>query len=147
TGYVTAVAFSRDSKRLITSSSDQIVRIWNLNQIDEPLLLRGHTAAVSSVQLPAAITSAVADPSIFKFAVTTGLDGSVRVWDIVAGTSVMVLQGPPGFVGAAFGSDGKTIATTGERGLIQVFECEACQSRSGLLDLAKSRLTKSCPEQ
>jgi hypothetical protein len=69
------------------------------------------------------------------------------VWDIVAGTSVMVLPGPPGFVSAAFGSDGKTIATAGERGLIQVFECEACQSRAGLLNLAKSRLTRPCPGQ
>ena len=146
-GYVTAVAFSRDGKRIITASSDQIVRVWSLNLIDQPILLRGHTAAVSSIGLPSVVTSTGADPSIVKFALTTSTDGSVRVWDIVAGTSVMVLPGPPGFVSAAFGSDGKTIATAGERGLIQVFECEACQSRAGLLNLAKSRLTRPCPGQ
>ena len=56
----------------------------------------------------------------------------------------MVLPGPPGLVAAAISPDGRTIVTGREEGLVQIYACDLCQSRAGLLSLARSRLTRSC---
>ena len=143
-GYVTSAAFTPDGARIVTGSADQIVRIWSASGSDRPIELRGHTAAVSSVSFPALGATRGSDPALSTLVLTTSQDGSARVWDMTSGSAVMVLPGRAGPVAAAISPDGRTIVTGREEGLVQIYACDLCQSRAGLLSLARSRLTRSC---
>ena len=143
-GYVTSAAFTLDGARIVTGSADQIVRVWSASRSDRPIELRGHTAGVSSVTFPAQAAARGADPSLANLVLTTSQDGSARVWDMTTGSSVMVLPGRAGQVAAAISPDGRTLVTGREEGLVQIYACELCQSRAGLLRLARSRFTRAC---
>jgi WD40 repeat protein len=74
-GVIDAVAFSSNSRWLITTSTDKTARLWDLSAKDpavDPAVLRGHEGAISAV--------AISPDS--RWIVTAGWDKSVRIWDL-----------------------------------------------------------------
>jgi WD40 repeat protein len=81
-----AAHFSRDSRYLVTSSFDGIVRVWDLDAGKEALALNGHTARVDGV----------AFMNSRQYVVSVG-DTTLRVWDVRTGknTHTMPLGNSP----------------------------------------------------
>jgi len=77
TGAITALAFNKDGSRLISSSADGTVRVWDVSQGTQPTLLRmlrGHEGAVNAIALSA-------DGGRL---VSGGSDQSIREWDLAS---------------------------------------------------------------
>ncbi|WP_010585088.1 Gfo/Idh/MocA family oxidoreductase [Schlesneria paludicola] len=81
-GYVTSIAFSRDGRRIATACEDEIARVWNMDQNDQPVTLKGHAYPVTGVAWSAdgahIATSAGDDTRPTK-------PGQVRIWDAASG--------------------------------------------------------------
>src|SRR5262249_17956592 len=100
------LAFSPDG-RTLAAGDGQDVRLWDLASGMEVRTLRGHTGPVFSV--------AFGDD---KRLASGSRDGTVRLWDAVAGSGQERAAGVrAAWVG--FGPDGKTLTATGEGRLKQ----------------------------
>ena len=66
---VTAIEFTGDGKQLVTTSTDNTARIWNLAD-GTARVLRGHTKRILGIELDGEV------------AVTTSTDHSARLWDL-----------------------------------------------------------------
>ena len=104
TGGVSSVAFSPDSKQIVSGSSDATVRRWDAATGQQLLpALEGHTGGVSSVAF---------SPDS-KQIVSGSYDTTVRRWDAATGQQLLpALQGHTGGVSSvAFSPDDKQIPT------------------------------------
>ena len=70
-----ALAFSPDGHLLAAAGRDFVVYVWDMNQLGEPTLLRGHTKYVTQVAFAA---NAVL--------VSGSGDGTIKVWDLTTNT-------------------------------------------------------------
>lgn len=115
TDSVLSVAFSRDSRRLLTSSYDKTARLWEVETGKQLQLYRGHTWWVWSASF---------SPDEQRI-VTASQDSKVIVWKTASGEA-----GPPftGHVGpvysAVFSPDGRTVASGGYDKRVLVWEPE-----------------------
>jgi WD40 repeat protein len=94
------VAFSPDGQKIITSSWDKTVRIWDIGTGQELYRFVGDTYGVNSVAF---------SPD-GKY-ILTGGDNGVGIWDAETGLEVRQLSGVDQVYGAVFSPDGKYIAT------------------------------------
>lgn len=104
TDAVLSVQFSRDGRKLLTSSYDHTARLWDVETGKQLQIFHGHnwwvwTAAFSPDELRV---------------VTASQDGTAIVWDVTTGTQSPPFTGHDGPVYAAqFAPDGKRIASGG----------------------------------
>jgi len=68
-----SAAFSPDGRRIVTTSMDNVVRVWDAGSEGSPLVLRGHDNTVASASW---------SPDGKHIASASG-DGSVQVWQAV----------------------------------------------------------------
>lgn len=94
------LAFSADSRLLALAARDK-VQVWSIQPLD---LLREYEGHADNV------TSASFSPDGQKL-VSTGLDRSIRIWDLQNTTSQSVIQVPAQMVTYAFSPDGSMLAT------------------------------------
>lgn len=107
-GPVYGVAISTDGNTVVSCSTDQTVRVWDVLAGQQKFQLNGHQGPVHSVAMSP-------DESL---AVSSGSDGTLRLWDIVGGrqlkqlttfdaTMYSVTIHPAGQIIAAAGADRK----------------------------------------
>jgi eukaryotic-like serine/threonine-protein kinase len=77
TAWVCKLAFSEDSKRLLSAASDQTLRIWETTGWTEIKVLRGHTDEVHSADLSASQ----------QLLASVSKDGDLMLWQDDAGAS------------------------------------------------------------
>ncbi|KAG4437673.1 hypothetical protein IFR05_006835 [Cadophora sp. M221] len=100
TGWVRSVAFSPDSKQVISGSGDRTVRLWDAATGAALQTLEGHTGSVSSVAF---------SPDS-KQVVSGSDDGTVRLWDAATGAALQTLEGYTSLVSSvAFSPNGKQV--------------------------------------
>jgi WD40 repeat protein len=80
--WVMCVTFSRDGKRIASSSFDRTVRVWNAITFEPLAKLDGHQDEVTSVSF---------SPNGMHL-ISGSVDGTVRIWDAVAFESLAVLD-------------------------------------------------------
>jgi WD40 repeat protein len=101
-GAVTSAAWSPDGLRIVTTSEDTTVRVWNADGSGLTLVLRGHEARV---------LSATWSPD-GKHLVTASSDKTARVWNADGSGQPLVLRGHEmGLWSAAWSPDGRCIVT------------------------------------
>ena len=94
-----AVAFSRDSKRLVSASGDGTVRLWNRDGTAE-LTMTGHRGWASG---------AAWHPDGSEIA-SCGSDGLIRIWSTGDETPQRVMVLLPGSKVATFSAGGKLLS-------------------------------------
>lgn len=111
-GDVSAVALSRDGKRLATAGADGALRIWSART--------GALAAVAAS--PTQLTSVVFSPD-GRAVIAGGADGTARVYDTAAGRPVSVLARHAGAVTAvAISRDGRLLVTGSRDGIARIWD-------------------------
>ncbi len=84
TSFVYDVAFSNDSKLIVSASDDKTVRIWDLRGFGKPLrTLYGHTDTVCHVTFS----------NDDKRVISCSVDKTVRIWDAHTGRCLAVIEG------------------------------------------------------
>ena len=121
-GDIMTVKFSRDSKMLVTASSDRTARVWHIDlQPGQPEssveLAGGHEAALLYADFNHKGTRVV----------TSSADGTIRVWDAEDGHEIAALRWHGDAVNEAhFTQDGLGILSASDDGTVKLGRCEAC---------------------
>ncbi len=101
-GAIEGVQFPEQGAFLASAGVDEVVRVWPLAQMQDPIELRGHDDAVSPV---------VFSPD-GKWLASGSKDRTVKLWDLSTRKVVATFEGHPGFVySLAFSPDGKWLAS------------------------------------
>ena len=110
TGYVTALAFSRDGL-LASGSVDHTVRIWHV--------ATGKQIATSGVHV---VVTCVAMSPTSPLLASGSTDSAVRIWSTKTGELLRILRGHTGAVNAvAFLPDGSLLISGGKDGSLRVW--------------------------
>ncbi|MFN8491643.1 MAG: BTAD domain-containing putative transcriptional regulator [Caldilineaceae bacterium] len=132
---VTAVAFSPDSKTLISGARDQTVRLWDVGphgQGQVRHILQGHTDSVNCIAVSpdGALVASGSD------------DQSIRLWDAHTGHALHTLRGhTQGILGMAFSPDGNLLANACQDHQVQLWTLPAKQRRAPLQGHSKDIYT------
>jgi WD40 repeat protein len=114
-GPLTAVAYSRNGRRLATSSLDHTVKIWDPALGREVHTLRGHRDWVRGVAF---------NPDGRRLA-SAGADGLVKIWDAEKGEDGLTLRGhTQAACAVAFSPDGTRLASTASDQTIKIWDPE-----------------------
>lgn len=117
------VAFSRDGKRIVTSSRDRTGKIWDAATGTALATLRGHND-----QMTSAIFSGSG-----KRVVTASPDQTARMWDAATGELLSTFKGHSGGVNyATFSPDGRWVVTASSDQTVKVWDVDAVSERISL---------------
>jgi len=110
---IQSIAFDVSGQKVVTSSVDTTVRIWESDSGQQLVVLNGHTNAV---------WSAAFSPDARKL-VTASRDGTARVWDAESGRQLLQLKGHlRGIRCAEFSPDGSRILTSGDDRTVRIWD-------------------------
>lgn len=113
---VAAIAYSPDSKRIVTCGGDRLVNVWSVSANGNPALiseLKGHNQPVSSV----------AYSPDGRFIASGGGDLVVRIWNAATLLEIRALRGHTDWVSSvAFAPDGKSIISAGVDRTVRLWE-------------------------
>jgi WD40 repeat protein len=127
---VTAVRFSPDGARAVTTSRDADARLWDTRTGALVHTLRGHFGIVSD---------AAFSPD-GRWLVTAGPQRAA-LWDAASGARLFYLRGHMDIVtSVAFDATGRRIVTGGREGDVRTYRCDICTSGAELLRTAEARL-------
>jgi WD40 repeat protein/DNA-binding SARP family transcriptional activator len=133
TGAVIVIDFSPDAKRLATGSNDTTARIWDVTSGEELLLLSGHKLASSLTRNFTGISDTAFHPDGDQL-ITSGADGTVRIWDIGSGEELLALfTHEAGTHDLALSPDGTHIATAGEDLMVKYWDLSSGLGQGELL--------------
>jgi small GTP-binding protein len=112
---VNSVAISSDDKFIVSSSSDNTVRIWEVETGECLKVLEGHSTLVSRVVIS----------SDDKLIVSSSNDETVRIWEVETGECLKVLEGHSDIIwGLAISSDNKFIVSGSNDKTVRIWEVE-----------------------
>jgi|GEM_PF-3582558 len=117
---VTSVAFNHDGSRLVTTSTDDTARIWDVQSGELRATLK-HTADVSYAAFSADS----------RFVITVGTDRTAKIWSAETDTAreatqpVAALSHGSYLNHGAFSPDGKRVVTAGQDGQVRVWDVDS----------------------
>ncbi|MCX6047260.1 MAG: AAA family ATPase [Chloroflexi bacterium] len=106
------VVWSPDGRTLASSSRDQTIWLWDVEQGKYQLALRGHLAGVNGLAFTPDNRSLLSG----------GQDGALRVWDVAGGECLRVLQGyATTLYDIDWSPDGTQLVTAGSDALVTLY--------------------------
>lgn len=107
---VLSLAFSPDSRQLVSSSYDRIVKLWDTTTGDLQKTLVGHTSRAYTVAF-----------SPDGKQIVSGSDNAIIFWDVATG-DLQAISASPAARSVAFSPDSKQVAIGCAGGLIHMFD-------------------------
>jgi WD40 repeat protein len=98
-GFVNAVAFSPDGKYILSGSSDNTVKLWEVSSGRELRTFRGHEEQINTVGFT----------TDGKYATSIDSSGSVKLWEVSTGKNVKTYS--VRFSAAALSNDGRYLVS------------------------------------
>ncbi len=115
---VTVITITPDSKKVVTSSEDGIVRVWDINTGERLLMFRGHRDIEEDGGFVDDVLTITPDGQQI---VTGYRDGTLRMWDIQTGEERQRLEGHSGGIqDVVITPDQKKFVTVGNDGTVRV---------------------------
>lgn len=111
-------AFSPNGRMVASAGSDRTIHVWNVDSGEIIKVLRGHTDNIIGVSFSADS----------KWLASTGRqpnDGTIRIWDCATWTERAKANAPrrnTNSMFVAFSPNGKTVAASGYRGSVRLFD-------------------------
>ncbi|BAZ40306.1 WD-repeat protein [Calothrix sp. NIES-4101] len=116
--WVNSVSFSPDGKTLASASTDNTVKLWDINSGREIQTFKGHTKDVSSVSF---------SPD-GKTLASASTDKTVKLWDINSGREIQTFKGHIDWVNSvSFSPDGKTLASASQDNTVKLWDVNSGQ--------------------
>ncbi|MDB9488324.1 hypothetical protein PN492_17525 [Dolichospermum circinale CS-537/01] len=112
--WVQAVAVTADGTRVISGSSDNTVKVWNLETGEEQLTLTGHSSWVNAVAVTADGTRVISGYD----------DNTVKVWNLQNGEEIATFIGDGNFHSCAVAPDGLKIIAGDAGGMVDFLKLE-----------------------
>jgi WD40 repeat protein len=142
-GTVTGSAFSPDGTLVATATATGPVQVWRLPTGRLVRKLRGHKPTALGAPGIFYLIRRVEFSADGRRLVTAGYDGTARIWDVGAWTTVRVLRPPRSsyLEAATFSPDGKLVATaSGAGGTVAIWDSET----GGLVRRIRTRGPQFC---
>ncbi|PPQ81031.1 hypothetical protein CVT25_014426 [Psilocybe cyanescens] len=118
---VHSVAFSQDGSQVVSGSSDETVRIWNVTTGEVVAELKGHTDWVRSVAFSQDGSQVVYGSS----------DRTIRIWDVMSGEVVAELKGHTDSVRSiTFSQDSSLVISGSDNEKVQIWNLITSMSQS-----------------
>ncbi|ETO05920.1 WD-40 repeat protein [Reticulomyxa filosa] len=111
-GYVNSVKFSPDGTKIVSSSNDNTVRIWDIMSGKEIRVLKGHSNYVINAIFSSDSTT------IISFA----NDNTIQFWDVESGLELKKLEGPWSTKSSRFSPDGNTLVSIANDYIIRLWD-------------------------
>lgn len=111
---VTAIAMSKDGRKLLSGGGEGQVRVWQVNNLNGTLqaVLKEHKGPVSSIDVH----------QLGHEAITASADGTCVVWDIVRFTRLSIMFSSTIFTSAKYHPNGAQLLTCGTNRYIGFWE-------------------------
>jgi WD40 repeat protein/tRNA A-37 threonylcarbamoyl transferase component Bud32 len=123
-GPIRGLTLRPDGKELATASWDRSVRVWDLVERREKLVLAHHSEPVNCVAY---------SPDGHWLA-SASYDQTVRLWDVRTGDELRPpLMHPGGVFGVAVSPDGKLLASAGNDGVVRIWDTADWHERTVLM--------------
>ncbi|NEQ75681.1 MAG: WD40 repeat domain-containing protein [Okeania sp. SIO2C9] len=114
-GRVYSVSISNDGKKIVSGSSDNTIKVWNLETGELIRTLTGHDRPVNSVSIS----------NDGKKIVSGSGDNTIKVWNLETGKEIRTLTGHNGWVySVSISNDGKKIVSGSSDNTIKVWNLE-----------------------
>ena len=118
-GSVLSVSISNDNKTIVSGSSDNNIKVWNLKTGTKIHTLTGHDSSINSVSIS----------NDGKTVVSSSDDKTIKVWNLETGTEIGTLTGHdrPIYdkpISVSISNDAKTIVSGSYLGTIKVWNLE-----------------------
>ncbi|MFB2804324.1 hypothetical protein [Microcystis sp. BLCC-F209] len=124
-GSVNSVSFSPDGKTLATGSSDNTIKLWDVETGKEIRTLSGHNGYARGEDNH---ISSVSFSSDGKTLTSGSNDDTIILWNVETGEEIRTLSGHNGSVNSvSFSPDGKTLATGSRDKTIKLWNVETGQ--------------------
>ncbi|MHC4072603.1 MAG: protein kinase domain-containing protein, partial [Planctomycetota bacterium] len=122
-GWVTSLTFSANGERLISSSADNTIRVWDMNRRGTTKVLKGHRSEVYDLSL-------TSDES---HAVSAGKDRQILEWDLNVPLSAYRerLLGEP-VREVVFSADSRSFYTVNDKGSVGIWDVETLNKQPSL---------------
>ena len=110
--WITTVAVTPDGRQVVSASSDQTLKVWNLTTGSEEVTLQGHTDWIT----------AVAVTPDGQRAVSASDDQTLKVWNLTTGAEELTLQGHTAWITAvAVTPDGQRAVSASDDQTLKVW--------------------------
>ncbi|KAI9129470.1 hypothetical protein ON05_034655 (plasmid) [Acaryochloris sp. CCMEE 5410] len=113
TDYVYGLSISPDGRTIVSASSDQTLKVWDLATGEELRTLKGHTDSVNGLSIS----------SDGRTIVSASSDQTLKVWDLATGEELRTLKGHTDSVnGLSISPDGRTIVSASSDQTLKVWD-------------------------
>ncbi len=111
---IESVEFSADGKLLLSGSSDQTARVWDVQTGAVVHVLEGHLSTVARARFNADATRIV----------TASYDGTLRLWDASTGQMIRELINGPAVWSMVYHPDGARVVTGSEDSTVRMWNAQ-----------------------